>query len=375
MEKHQSEEQQKVKDNQAKIQEILNRAKEEKRAITDSERAIINQIQKEMTEQAVEYMSDSEREQKVIMERLKSESSKISAVQAAEVVKNSKEQKDKVISEAEQQYNETLAQIIKLRDEAGTITAEQADALIKEAIRQKEETILNAEEMHDRIIEEAKAQAGEHIKLVDWETGEVLSKWEVMKNNVTTKAKELKENMFTTWEDVKTNTSQAWDNIQNIVELGAEGVKKLINKLGTALGEIFTGLINSALNWGRNLLQSFIDGIKEKWSVLLDTVRNIADTVADYLGFSSPTKKGPGRFIEEWGANMVKAFADGMNKELASLQMSLGNMALGFSPVLAGGGASAVYTYNTSDNRVINITVQDGEDLLRTLHRLGVRIP
>ena len=71
---------------------------------------------------------------------------------------------------------------------------------------------------------------------------------------------------------------------------------------------------------------------------------------------------------------MVKAFADGMNKELASLQTSLGNMALGFSPVLAGGGASAVYTYN-NDNRVINITVQDGEDLLRTLHRLGVRVP
>jgi phage-related protein len=170
------------------------------------------------------------------------------------------------------------------------------------------------------------------------------------------------------------NWEGAWKNIQNIVKVGAEGVKKLIINLGTALKEIFAGLIGMALDWGRNLLQSFIDGIKEKWSVLLDTVRNIADTVADYLGFSSPTKKGPGRFIEEWGANMVKAFADGMNKELAPLQTSLGNMALGFSPVLAGGGASAVYTYN-NDNRVINITVQDGEDLLRTLHRLGVRIP
>lgn len=170
------------------------------------------------------------------------------------------------------------------------------------------------------------------------------------------------------------NWEGAWDNIQNIVKIGAEGVKKLIINLGTAIGEIFTGLIDMALDWGRNLLQSFIDGIKEKWDDLLDTVESIADTVKDYLGFSSPTKKGPGRFIEEWGANMVKAFADGMNKELAPLQTSLGNMALGFSPVLAGGGASAVYTHN-NDNRVINITVQDGEDLLRTLHRLGVRIP
>jgi TP901 family phage tail tape measure protein len=198
--------------------------------------------------------------------------------------------------------------------------------------------------------------------------------WEAIQTIISTVTQIIGEIIALFLNVVTGNWEGAWDNIQNIVKVGAEGVKKLITGLGTALGEIFTGLINSALNWGRNLLQSFIDGIKEKWSVLLDTVRNIADTVADYLGFSSPTKKGPGRFIEEWGANMVKAFADGMNKELASLQTSLGNMALGFSPVLAGGGASAVYTYN-NDNRVINITVQDGEDLLRTLHRLGVRIP
>jgi hypothetical protein len=30
--------------------------------------------------------------------------------------------------------------------------------------------------------------------------------------------------------------------------------------------------------------------------------------------------------------------------------------------------------YNQGGN-TINITVQDGEDLLRTLHKLGVRIP
>ena len=198
--------------------------------------------------------------------------------------------------------------------------------------------------------------------------------WEAIQTIISTVTQIIGEIIALFLNIITGNWEGAWDNIQNIVKIGAEGVKKLIISLGTALGEIFTGLIGMALDWGRNLLQSFIDGIKEKWSDLRDTVRNIADTVADYLGFSSPTKKGPGRFIEEWGANMVKAFADGMNKELVPLQTSLGNMALGFSPVLAGGGASAVYTYN-NDNRVINITVQDGEDLLRTLHRLGVRIP
>ena len=228
MEKHQSEEQQKVKDNQAKIQEILNQAKEEKRAITDSERAIINQIQQEMTAQAVEYMSESEREQKVIMERLKSEASKISAEQAAEVVKKSKEQKDQVVSEAEQQYNDTIAQIIKLRDEAGTITAEQADALIKEATRQKEETILNAEEMHNRIIEEAQAQAGEHIEQVDWETGEVLNNWQVFKKDVGKTWDDIKKKSAKTWDDIKKKSAKTWDKIKAKAEEKWDNIKTAI---------------------------------------------------------------------------------------------------------------------------------------------------
>jgi TP901 family phage tail tape measure protein len=228
MEEHQLEEQQKVKDNQAKIQEILNQAKEEKRAITDSERAIINQIQKEMTEQAVEYMSESELEQKVIMERLKSEASKISAEQAAEVVKNSKEQKEQVVSEAEQQYNNSIAQIIKLRDEAGTITAEQADALIKEAIRQKEETIRNAEEMHARIIEEAKAQAGEHIKQVDWETGEVLNNWQVFKKDVGKTWDDIKEKSAETWGDIKEKSAETWDKIKTAIISPIESAKQTV---------------------------------------------------------------------------------------------------------------------------------------------------
>jgi hypothetical protein len=228
MKEHQQAEQKNVEINQAKIQEILNKAKEEKRAITEEERNIIGKIQEEMTEQAVEYMSESEREQKVIMERLKSEASKISAEQAAEVVKNSKEQKEQVVSEAEQQYNETLAQIIKQRDEAGTITAEQADKLIEEATRQKEETILNAEEMHNRIIEEAQAQAGEHVEQVNWETGEILSKWEIFKNDVSKTWDGIKQKASETWANMKKSISDAWDSIKTATKEKWDAVKSTI---------------------------------------------------------------------------------------------------------------------------------------------------
>src|SRR5699024_5872867 len=178
LEEYQAGEQAKVEEGQTRIAEILNTAKDEKRAITDAEREEINDIQTQMTETAVKVLSESEVEQLAIMESLKSQSSEISARQAAEVVQNSKAQADETIQNANKQYVESVAEIEALRDEAGDITEEQAEKLIEEAKRQRDETVANAESMHENVVKEAKAQAGEHVNQVDWETGEIKSKWQ-----------------------------------------------------------------------------------------------------------------------------------------------------------------------------------------------------
>ena len=77
-----------------------------------------------------------------------------------------------------------VKEIIRQRDEAGTITKDQADKLIKEAKRQRDDTVKNAEEMHTNVVKEAKAQAKEHVNQVDWETGEIKTKWQVMKTDI-----------------------------------------------------------------------------------------------------------------------------------------------------------------------------------------------
>lgn len=215
MQENQLQQQQTVTDGQARIAEILNTAKEEKRAITDAERQEINAIQEQMVTQAVEYMSENEREQKVILERLKTESTKITAEQAAEVVKNSIKQKEEVVKEANDQYNKTIAEIIKQRDETGTISAEQADKLIKEATRQRDETVKNAEDMHEKVVREAKAQATEHVDQVNWQTGEVKSKWQVMKDDISKKASQIKTDVSKKWEEIKTDTSKKWEEIKS----------------------------------------------------------------------------------------------------------------------------------------------------------------
>ncbi|WP_299090339.1 phage tail tape measure protein [uncultured Metabacillus sp.] len=165
---------------EAKIKEIMDRASQEKRTLTQEEKNQINQIQRNMMNTAVQTMSQSEIEQKVIMERLKNESANITAQQAATTVQNSLKAKNGAIREANDKYNKTVAAIIRERDETGTISAAQANKLISEAERQKNESVRKATDMHKNVVNQAKLQAGGQVDQIDWGTGQVLTQWDLL---------------------------------------------------------------------------------------------------------------------------------------------------------------------------------------------------
>ncbi len=260
-----------ISDGEARIKEILDTASSEKRALTKSEQEEINSIQKKMVDTGIKVLSENEVEAKAIMERMKAQAGEITAKQAAEVVKNSLEQKDKTIKAAEEQYKEVVKEIIRQRDESKTITKDQADKLIKEATRQKDESIKNAEEMHKKVVDEAKVQAKEHVNQVDWETGEIKTKWQVMKDDIQTKAKEIKEDVINRWEEIKTATSEKWNNIKTDVANSwsdmkretFEKVKDIWSEMTSRWEEIY---ISTKENWGniRTSVANSINNIKDK---------------------------------------------------------------------------------------------------------------
>lgn len=215
-----------VTEGQTRIEEILTEASKQKRAITQEEQQEINSIQEKMKVTAVKVMSESEAEQKAILENLKNEASKVSAEQAAEVVKNSKKQKDEVVKEANDQYNESITEIIRMRDESGVISEEQAQKLIDEAKKQRDETVNSAEEMHENVIAQAQEQAEEHVNQVDWETGEILSKWQMFKNNTSEKMNEIKENAKKYFGDLWSDTKKKFTDTKNDVVSRIEEMRK-----------------------------------------------------------------------------------------------------------------------------------------------------
>ncbi|OMC87467.1 phage tail tape measure protein [Viridibacillus sp. FSL H7-0596] len=323
VQKSQEEQQQKVTDGQNRVKEILTTAKNEKRAITEAERTEINKIQEEMKTTAVKVMSQSEAEQKAILASLKTEASKITAEQAAAVVKNSTEQKNKVVKDANAQYKESVAEIIRMRDESKVISADQADKLIKEAKRQKDETVKNAEETHKKVVSEAKSQADEHVKKVDWETGEIKSKWQVMKFDISTKMKSIGKSISDEWNNALKKTKST---VETIKDTARDKISDMAVSVGKKMVEVKSNIENGwnkaqaflekidLIQVGKDVIAGFVKGITNK----IEDVKNAAINIGKvFLGAMDKAldRHSPSKETEKRGKDTGQGFVNGITKK------------------------------------------------------------
>ena len=89
------------------------------------------------------------------------------------------------------------------------------------------------------------------------------------------------------------------------------GVIEIWNGIKTFFTDTLGGLAKSALTWGKDMIDNFIGGIKEKWENLKQTVSNVAQSVKDFLGFSEP-KMGPLSNFHTYAPDMMDLFAQGI---------------------------------------------------------------
>ncbi|AVK60256.1 phage tail tape measure protein [Lactobacillus sp. CBA3605] len=134
-----------------------------------------------------------------ILENLKDHKGKLSKQQMTETIKSSLKERDetiknagktrdKSVDSANKKYKETVAAADKERYENGTMSRKQYDEVVEKARKQRDDsidaadtqkkhTIKKAEDTHEKVVDEATKQAGEHKGAVDSETGEVINSW------------------------------------------------------------------------------------------------------------------------------------------------------------------------------------------------------
>lgn len=134
-----------------------------------------------------------------------------------------------------------------------------------------------------------------------------------------------------------------------------EKVKEIAHNIGDAVKngiqlavDFITSLPGKALQWGRDFIQGFVDGIRSMISSVIDAVKGIANTVAEWLHFSRP-EKGPLREYESWMPDMIDGMVSGIKANEYKLSNAVGSMASG----VAGSSAGTLNaTYNMTVNGV-----------------------
>ena len=185
-----------------------------------------------------------------------------------------------------------------------------------------------------------------------------------VKDSISEKWNTLKDNTAQAWELIKGKTSEVWGAIKGKIEEnggGIEGYLKTVaqgyqaiwegafnkineltgGKLGEALEkvreklsrikEVFEEKIEAAKTWGRDMIQNFIDGIKEKFTAFKDTIVSLAQTVKDFIGFSVPDK-GPLSKANTFMPDMIDLLGKTIDENLNKLNGPMTNLANTLKP-------------------------------------------
>lgn len=193
----------------------------------------------------------------------------------------------------------------------------------------------------------------------------------------------LTATVITLWhtnEDFCNAVIAIWDKIKAVF-VGVGGTAKELftqtipNAVRTAV-DTLGSLPGKALQWGKDLIDNFISGIKSKLSALADSVKGVAQTVRDFIGFSEP-KKGPLSNFHTYAPDMMSLFAGGIQDNLWRVQDQLNSIGGNIQDAIPTPAVDAVYNAaagmvnglaaanagNGGGSYTINLLLQNGQQI------------
>lgn len=152
------------------------------------------------------------------------------------------------------------------------------------------------------------------------------------------------------WNTIKEFASTTLNNILSTVSSIVGRVKEVIvEKVGEAVN-FLKELPAKALQWGKDLIDNFVDGIKSTIGKVTDVVGDVADAVGDFLGFSEPEKGRLSNF-HTFAPDMMKLFAQGIRDNEYLVTDQIANLA---SAISGGLNADKSATVNVTTNTYLD---------------------
>lgn len=185
--------------------------------------------------------------------------------------------------------------------------------------------------------------------------------WDTIK----AKAAELAAEAKAKWEEIKTNIENAVNNAKQAVEEKFTAIKTKISEVATAVKTTLSELPKQALQWGKDLIGNFVDGIKQKFGDVKNTITGVARVVKDRIGFSEP-ETGPLSDFHTYAPDMMELFASGIRQNMDIVRNAIDDMAAtvemgarGGTVIHQGGATVTVYAKDGQSAREIAQEVAD----------------
>lgn len=166
--------------------------------------------------------------------------------------------------------------------------------------------------------------------------------WEGLKNALSSAATAIKDavtkamtavgdkvkdtfNKLKTWAaDIKAKLSTAFAQMAVKLAESAVNIKEKVTSAIEGAISFLANLPSTALTWGKDLIDNFIQGIKDKAAKMTEALRGVAQKVKDFLGFSEP-KEGPLSNFHTYAPDMMDLFAKGIKDNVDVVTSALQN--------------------------------------------------
>lgn len=190
--------------------------------------------------------------------------------------------------------------------------------------------------------------------------------WNGLKTIVMVAFNAIKAFITTTWTSIKTWLSTTITGIQTKFEETFEKIREAVNEKITKAKEAITEGMQAAAdfikelpekfyNWGKDMVQSLIDGIQSKIDAIKQKVAELAGIIGSYLHFSEPDV-GPLSNFHTFMPDMIDLMVNGINEGIPKVAQAIDGLAQTMTPNASLGGMNT-NTFN------INVYGAQGQDV------------
>ena len=216
----------------------------------------------------------------------------------------------------------------------------------------------------------------------------VISTWNAISDSVRNVVNSVKNTVSDVWNampdaihgamsNVQNTVLNIWDNIKNGVWDKVWSIRDTVAEAINSAADSIRNIANSSWQWGYDLMQNLVNGIRYMMADLYNPVCDVANVIWEHLHFSVP-EKGPLTDFESWMPDFMGGLADGINRNkklitkaiggvTSAMQLSLNADMSGISSAMQNGSpaGTVINNYNNDNSRTVNQTNNSPKSLSR----------